>query len=184
MADEPDTTSEALPAVRSLPRGIEPPPGAEAHIIAALRRDGLLSPSRRSRSRPLLALAAGMLLFIAGWALGNLGTQPSTRSDPVGFALLLYGDVSTVDGAEEAALVDEYRRWAMGLRRAGREVSGERLGDAMRIVQTAAPGMTPERVRGFFLISAASLDEAEAIARTCPHARRGGVIVVRSIDAT
>jgi hypothetical protein len=184
MADEPDTTSDALPAVRSLPRGIAPPPGAEARIIAAVRREGLLSPLRRSRSRPWLALAAGVLLFVAGWAVGSRATQPSIRPDPVGFALLLYGEVSTAGGADEAALVDEYRRWAMGLRKAGRVVSGERLGDAMRVVQAAAPGLTAERVKGFFLISAGSLEEAEAIARTCPHVRRGGVIVVRPIDAT
>jgi hypothetical protein len=81
----------------------------------------------------------------------------------------------------DPALVDEYRRWALSLREAGRVVSGERLDDDVRIVQTSSTGGPPERVRGFFLISATSLDEAEAVARTCPHYRRGGSVVVRPI---
>ena len=181
MADEPDTASDPLPALRSLPRGIDPPPQAETRIVAALRHEGLLSPPRGGRRQPWLALAAGVLLFVAGWAIGNRGLQPSTPPGGPEFALLLYGDVSTADGANETALFEEYRQWAIGLRNVGRTVSGQRLGDAMRIIQASAPGEAPERVRGFFLISAASLDEAETVARSCPHAQRGGAIVVRPV---
>jgi hypothetical protein len=40
------------------------------------------------------------------------------------------------------------------------------------------------RVSGFFLIRAGSLDEAEAIARDCPHLRHGGRVLVRDVDPT
>ena len=184
MAEKPDNTSDSLPAIHSLPRQMDPPPDFEDRIVAALRNENLLGSPTINRSRPWLVVAAGLLLFVAGWALGNRRAEPGPQSLGPEFALLLYGDVSTTDGADEAALVDEYRQWAIGLREAGRSVSGERLGDAMRVVQTPAAGMAPERVRGFFLISAASIDEAEAIARTCPHARRGGSVVVWPIAAT
>lgn len=182
MADEPESTSHPLLEVRSLPREIEPPPEAEARIVAALRRERLLSLTHASRTRPWLAIAAALLLFVTGWAIGNRRPQPSAPLAGPEFALLLYGDVSTADGANEAALFDEYRRWAIGLRETGRAVSGQRLADSMRVVQTSSLQTAPERVRGFFLVSAASLDEAESIARTCPHAQRGGTIIVRPID--
>jgi hypothetical protein len=39
-------------------------------------------------------------------------------------------------------------------------------------------------VRGFFVISAATLEEATAVARSCPHTARGGRVIVRPIDPT
>jgi hypothetical protein len=181
MADEPDNTPDPLPDVHSLPRQVDPPAHAEARIVAALRHENLLASPRLGRSGPWLALAAGLLLFLAGWVLGNRSAQSLPQPSGPSFALLLYGDVSTPDGVNDPALVDEYRRWALSLREAGRVVSGERLDDDVRIVQTSSTGGPPERVRGFFLISATSLDEAEAVARTCPHYRRGGSVVVRPI---
>jgi hypothetical protein len=40
----------------------------------------------------------------------------------------------------------------------------------------------PAEVQGFFVVSAASLEEAAAVARSSPHVRDGGRIVVRPID--
>jgi hypothetical protein len=37
---------------------------------------------------------------------------------------------------------------------------------------------------GFFLVRAATAEEAEAIARGCPHLRHGGTISLREIDPT
>jgi hypothetical protein len=36
-------------------------------------------------------------------------------------------------------------------------------------------------VRGFFIISAGSFEDALAVARGCPHLRHGGAILVRPI---
>jgi hypothetical protein len=39
-------------------------------------------------------------------------------------------------------------------------------------------------MQGFFLVQARTLDEAEQIARTCPHLRHGGTIALREVDPT
>ncbi len=184
MTDERDRTVEPLPEVRRLPRSLEPDPEVEDRIVAALRASGHLD-SRSEVNRRWLPLAAAVLLFVSGLLIGARWPRDSQTPGTPMFALLLYGEASTADGASELAIVEEYRRWALDLRRVGRRVSGERLIDDARVV--AAPGTTGqprESLQGFFLISASNLEEAESVARSCPHATRGGVIVVRPIAPT
>jgi hypothetical protein len=92
--------------------------------------------------------------------------------------LLLYGEATRAGGEGEAQLVDEYRRWAQGLSAGGRYVTGERLDDA---VVSVGPSVIAPALRGFFVLSAADFDEAVALARACPHATRGGQVIVRPI---
>jgi hypothetical protein len=103
--------------------------------------------------------------------------------------LLLYGGGAPVrPGETEASIVDEYRQWATGLARGGRFITGERLsGDAPVVIGDRgmpAADVASAAVSGYFVVSAASLEEARAIARASPHVRRGGVIVVRLIAPT
>lgn len=183
MNDGPDRLSEALPEMQSLPRSIDPSATLEDRTVAALRAGGLLRPVALTRRR-WLTTAAAAALFIAGVATGRIygapaPADPHTPSGPL-FALLLYGEPTVDANAGEAPLVDEYRRWADDLRQKGRYVTGERLGDAVESIG-AAPGPP---IRGFFLVSAPTFEDAMDVARSCPHVRRGGHIVVRPIDPT
>ena len=176
--DDPDSMRE----LTALPRELAPPPHLEDRTVAALREHGLLRAGTHRRRG--LQAAAAVLLFVSGLAIGR--TTASTlpvaddHRDPR-FLLLLHGGPTGLSDSEEAAVVSEYRDWAVGLRQAGRFVSGERLSDVAAIAPTASLPEV-EDLRGFFLISAANLDEALATARTCPHTRRGGHVVVRPIN--
>lgn len=143
------------------------------------------------------ALAAG-----AGDDAGRLVTEPGRDGEPTAaetrsearYVLLLYEGDDFRPSVDEDALVAEYRDWAVGLARRGAVVTGEKLGDAATLIE--APGgesvVIPDgdhgsalgRLGGYFVISAADRAEALAIARTCPHLRHGGRIVVQPIIPT
>jgi hypothetical protein len=187
-----------IPELRSLPREAAPPPGLEDHVVAELHRAGLLhAPSGTFRSRFVrvaLAAAASALLFLAGWLAGSLRpSAPPPAAQPT-YALLLRAGPDYREGtpADEQQRVKEYGAWARGLHQEGRLVSGEKLNDDARtliardgtvaFLDEPRPDQGP--VQGFFLIRAASLDQALEIARECPHLRHGGIIEVRAIDPT
>ena len=168
----------------SLPREVDPPRGLEDRTVRALQGAGLLAPSRR---RPIAwQFAAALVLFAAGIAVGRVSATAATAQQDQArprFVLLLHGGPVGLSADQEAAVVGEYRDWAVGLRRAGRFVTGERLSDTAAIVPDAE-WRDAAGVRGYFVISAADLEDAKAVAQACPHARRGGHIVVRPIEPT
>ena len=64
-------------------------------------------------------------------------------------------------------------------------MSGEELDEHARAVGPAAsaPAAEPLLV-GFFVVSARNAEEAATIARSGPHLRHGGAVVVRPIGPT
>jgi hypothetical protein len=168
----------------SLARETAPPPDLEDRTIRALRQQGFLAASAGRRAL-IMRLAAAIVLFLGGVTLGRVtaSAMPQMEDHRPRFLLLLHGGPTGLPPDEESAVAREYGAWARQLRSEGRFVTGERLGDAS---VTVPQGDLPDaaNVRGYFLISAASLDEAVAVARDCPHARRGGSVTVRPIDPT
>lgn len=180
--NDDDRLADPIPEIQALPRTTDPPPRLEDRVVAALHAHGVLT-GRHTRARRWWAAAAAVTLFVAGMATSRaVDNRPAPRVEaPAGpmFALLLYDD-ARLDAGDPASLTDEYRRWAASLRQNGRIVTGERLDDAVRTV--GASSLPPvEPIGGFFLISAESLDDALDVARSCPHVRYGGRIVVRPI---
>lgn len=112
------------------------------------------------------------------------------------YLLLLHEDpAATADLAPEAlaALIQRYADWAAEQGAAGRLVGGEKLaasggrhlrksGDRVAVVDGPF-AEAKELVGGFFLIQAASLAEAEALAATCPHLDWGW-IELRQVEPT
>ena len=179
--------------LRSLPRHQVPPAWLEESIVRELKARGRIrqTPAARRWIAVAGALAASVILFVAGLAAGGYLKRPSaaTATDPT-FILLLYQDAGYLvpgpEGSEER--VAEYRDWARDLGARGRFVGGEKLKDA---AETLPPGEgSPPRepgpgiLAGYFIIAASDPPEAIAIARDCPHLRYGGRIVVREIDPT
>jgi hypothetical protein len=173
---------------------VKPPPGLEERVVGTLRARGLLrapAAPRRWRVAPRwtwpVALAAGLLLFVGGFALGRRPTTPAAAELPR-YTLLLYeGPEFNAAGTAETELVREYSAWAGELAGRGRLVAGEKLGAQEWTLgrsaanPTSAPASAPA---GFFVIAARDDDEALAIARTCPHLRHGGTVSLRPIDPT
>jgi hypothetical protein len=165
----------------SLPRELDPPPHLEDRAVSALHRAGLLRP-RRSHARGWLMTAASVLLFVGGVATGRALDRPAGPDDRPRFVLLLMDSPPAESEAAEMRVVEDYRRWATDLRGGGRFVSGVRLDARLEAIPVARENT--EKVEGYFVISASSLDEAVRIARTCPHAARGGRIIVRPVAPT
>lgn len=179
-------------AFAELDREIAPPAGAEDRIVASLAARGLIRRKRFSFGAAgiLLSAAAGAALFLAGVAIGGHRGAP----DPGGpkFALLL-SPLPRERAADEPARVTEYKAWASQIRDSGRYVSGEKLEPGGRVVSSpdgagepsdasgTLAAAAPENVAGYFIVTARSLAEAADLARTCPHVRHGGRIIVRPI---
>lgn len=93
--------------------------------------------------------------------------------------------------AEIQAIIARYKAWSDGLRADGRLVGSHKLRDGEgrvvaradgKVVVTDGPYLeTKEVVGGYFLIEAASYEEAVAVARTCPHVEFG-TTEVRAIE--
>ena len=184
--DDFDWTSEEKKAFDRLPR--EAPPAREVRdrIVRELEARGQLTSRavrRRRAARFLVAAAAGLALFAAGWALGAR-TLPRRAGPDDGrprFILFLYGETAA-DPRTEADRVAEYRDWARALAQTGSLVSGEKLADRSDFLgKGATPAPAPG---GFFIVSARDESDAVAIARSHPHLKHGGSILVRPIEPT
>jgi hypothetical protein len=163
-----------------------PPPEVEDRVVAELARRGALARTSRPLARALLAaaaVAAAAALFAAGLAIGRRELSlRSSASDEPRFALFLL-DEPPGGPAEEPSRVAEYKTWAKNLP-SGSFVAGEKLGDQARLLTpSAAPSKAAESsaLRGYFVIRAPDLAHALEIARSCPHLKRGGRILVRPI---
>jgi hypothetical protein len=152
-----------------------PPPELAHRIVGRLRRERLIAREPRLRRSWTLAAAAVGLAFAFG--AGFLAAKRESSADR--YLLLLYGE----PGPRSAARVEEYRRWAVEQRSRGREVRGERLNPEEWVVGSSGVSSTLSLL-GFFLVTAGNEADAVALARSHPHVRYGGVIVVRPIDPT
>lgn len=112
------------------------------------------------------------------------------------FMLLLADDpteFADLSPAELQAVIARYSAWSKDMAAQGRLRGGHKLcdeggkilrreGDAL-VVRDGPYAEVREIVSGYFLIEAADYADAEAIARTCPHAASRGSITIREIDS-
>jgi hypothetical protein len=181
MTDLPDHDAPP-PGMDRLPADLPPPPSLEARVFDALARDGVGGRTASRRTRPWWRDAAAAVVLLAlGAGAGMLWARPGVDGRPRYLLLLYPGTAPALDSAAERAAAREYGAWAARLRRDGRRVSGERLADGGEVVPAgaAAPDLA---LQGYFVISADSADDARRLAEASPHARRGGIVVVRAID--
>lgn len=181
---------------------IDPPPHLKSRVERSLRARRLIASSAPSRWSKLIAVAAGLVLFAAGFGLGTAtagGESPQTVPD-AGFMLLLFQDDGYQPGMPAPEVLGEYVEWTAAIRRGGLAIRGEALGDRAAVLsvddfesprtstspwQTAGAAETSYgQLVGFFLLATNDRAEALSIARTCPHLRFGGRIVVRPIQPT
>lgn len=190
-----ELTPEERDALGRLPREADAPAGLEQATVAALTARGLLSRPRR-RFGAALALAASVLLFAGGLAIGRFGGD-TAPAPPAGgqprFALFLYEgpeyDQPAPGRMDER--VQEYVAWASAERTDGAVEGGEKLrdGDDVAIEPDGSTGPLASspgesRLAGYFLIRATDQRAALEIARSCPHVRYGGRVVLREIEPT
>ena len=190
--------AEALASLRGSP---DPPEQLEDRVVVNLRQRGLLRATRSSSplryGKVAASLAAGLALFAAGVAVGSRTAVPErlTGGGPAQarFVLFLYEgpEYQVATEQELPERVDEYRRWAVQLRATGHDVEGEKLKDGGGNLRSdpadggpivASGPSSLEILGGYFIVGAASYDQAMTLARSCPHLRYGGRVEVRQID--
>ncbi len=161
---------------------LSPGPDLERRVLAALYERGLLR-RRGPHARAVAALAAAAALVGIGFGVGTWRAQTTIPREPGRlFVLLLTVDAGAAGAtaATPGAVVEEYRAWAVGLHQQGRLVAAEKLKAAAQVLGPGPGDGT--RVGGYFVIRAASHEEALAVARSHPHLRRGGTITLREVD--
>jgi hypothetical protein len=85
--------------------------------------------------------------------------------------------------------LQQYIAWSEALQRQGRLISADELAGGGRIVRSRGGqpvidgpyAETKDAIGGYYLIEAASEDEAPEIAKSCPTLKYGGFVEVRGI---
>jgi hypothetical protein len=135
--------------------------------------------------------ALSTVLVVAGFLLGVAvrGALESTsvvraNSAAAGrYVLLLYGDPPGDTGAVHVSREREYGRWASSLAGGARWVGGHELAEVIdELGPAAAPRVSSgERLAGYFVIDAPTRERAADVARSCPHLKYGGRVVLMAI---
>jgi hypothetical protein len=162
-----------IAALSTLEPAVEPPDTLEARIRGDLRALGVLRRPGTARS-----LAAAAALLALGFLAGILaaGRLPSTAPAGDQYVLFLLGSVP----GPEAERVEEYGAWARSAREQGRRLVGERLAPEAVVLGTPREDAA-SAVTGYFVFTAASPEDAAALARSHPHLAHGGTLVLRRI---
>jgi hypothetical protein len=138
--------------------------------------------------RRAAVLGLGVALAGAAASQGGEGQPAAPRY------LLLLNEDASYDSSKvpgQADRVGEYQAWAASLGERGKLAGGEKLKDegtvlhrtSMRAVSPSElPAGKPGGLAGYFIISAADAREALEIAKSCPHLKYGGTVVVRPIE--
>ena len=148
-------------------------------------------------------MAAAALLLVTGYWVGSVTgestqtaeatqtTQALAGSDGERYLLVLFrSEEELANPAGEAKLVREYSAWAQDLAQQGHFLGGDPLSADGRLLipmgtevetrlQSSQGGEDP--MTGYFLIAANDDDQAEEIARRCPHLRHGGKVMIRRL---
>jgi len=112
------------------------------------------------------------------------------------YLLLLHenpGQYAAMTPAEMGEVIERYTAWSKRLAAAGRLAGGEKLKDAggrrlqrsgAQVVAADGPYIEAKDViGGFFIIDAASMQEAESLIQDCPHLSGDNWIELREIEA-
>jgi len=194
MTADLDDTDAGRGSLRPHLSHAEPPPELAARVRETLEARGLVgSTVGRGRFWAVRAalIAAGVLLGVMGSGAYHEARESSgtatvnmpnaSRSEQ--FVLLLYGVTPADTGAVHIAREREYGRWASALGDGARWVGGHELHDVVAQLggDASSANTASERMAGFFVIEARSREQATEIARTCPHVRYGGRVVVMTV---
>jgi hypothetical protein len=151
--------------------------GLEDRVVEALGSSGLLR-RRRSLSASGANLVLGALVG-AGAIIGFQAAQESGEGAVAGrtYMLALYATSSYRPAANERSRAAEYARWAREHASGRAVITGGAELDPKSLV--LGPRPTDQVLAGYFLVSAQSREDAVALARSSPHLRYGGTVVLQ-----
>ena len=189
MTTDPRDTTDGRGSLHAHVPPIDLPPAIASRVLATLESRGLVrppnvqpgrSPARAGRA---VRLAAAVALLAAGVVLGIVIGGSGHPQSPGRYVLLLYGDTPGDTGSVHVAREREYGRWASTLDGGARWVGGHELANVIDDLgpRDAVPSQPRERLAGYFVIDAPSPERAAEVARSCPHLKYGGRVVVMTI---
>ena len=171
----------------SLDNVMAPTTGLGTQIITRLRKEGLLKKTNPVRAyiKAVAAVAAAILIFFSGIYFEKIRYEPPIAINPnQGYMLLLYEGQNFREGNPEQMAI-EYGQWMQNIFDKGVKITGQELKKEKTVVTAPDQIETPpqdegEKITGYFIIQAPSLEEALEIAQDNPHTRYGGTIAVKS----
>ena len=158
-----------------------PSDALEARVRLSLDAERARSTRRRPR-KAWVALAAIVLLSMTGILLRRQSSTPGSAEPR--YLLLLYENARFSPGnASHEQLVAEYSAWAGGLAERGLLVDASELGEEERLIGGAGESTRGPAgmLGGYFIVRAATMQAAAAIAATSPHLKYGGEVAVRPL---
>jgi hypothetical protein len=153
----------------------------EDRVVATLGARGLIRRDRPRWRDGMIAVAGAAIGASAILALQAAGpARPASPSEATHILALYTTPMYRPEPSVGGARAEEYGRWAMA-HREGRAVvlGGEELGSESR--RFGPPLSAQEGLAGYFLIDAPSPADAEALARSNPHLRHGGTVVLHEL---
>ena len=172
---------------KSLEHTMTPPPHLEQRIIGQLKAEGHIKKkkwSRRLMYEIAASFAAAILLFYGGVLFEQSRSDAGFEIDPnAGYMLILHEDQS-FRPVDEMEMFVEYSNWMRNTINRGVKISGQELKQEAALVQSdkqvvMLQGDEGERTTGYFVIEAASMQEAIDVALANPHISYGGIIEVK-----
>jgi len=184
MKENPLTPGEKE-AFKRLKKEAFPPPGLVDRISGQLLEEGLIRKSKQNRPvlKSLLAVAAAVLLFLGGILVEKW--QSGITIDPQnGFMMVLLEGKEFKPG-DPAEMAEEYGRWRKNIGEKGNKILGQELKNETVLINKGGqvnilPEQHTDRITGYFILEAASMEEAITIAQNNPHLQYGGSIQVKA----
>lgn len=158
-----------------------PPQTLENQVVNQLISQGLVKP--RTTSRLLrtwgISIAASIIFFVAGYYVHAFSsTSARNYLADFNYMLLLHEDSQFITGDPQQRF-QEYAQWMGGIYEKGMQIDGQELARKAHNVQTQASKKS--YTTGYFLLKAATLQQAKEVAQSCPHVKYGGDIEIKPI---
>ncbi len=182
--NEEELTPQEKALFEGLSRAQDPPARIEEEIIRQLKNEGLMT-TTRTMKRPAYWLAAAsiaVVAFFSGLFYGQ-SQAPQALIDPQQGYMLLLHEPSTFQPGDPMEMFQEYGAWMQSTEEQGVTITGQELALTTQYVSLAGiSGDSDGKVfptTGYFIVEAASMQEAVAIAQKNPHVKYGGEIEVK-----
>ncbi len=181
MNEEPLSNREKS-LYEQLSKEAQPPKELEQKIIKNLHHEGLLDRKPRRNTLPWAVSIAASIAFIAGIFFEKINSKEAIQINPEkGYMLILHQD-DNFHPNDPTEMFEEYSRWTNKTKEAGFKITGQELKNKTIIVDKDGVSLinTSQITSGYFILEAASIEQALGIAKENPHVKYGGTIEVKS----
>lgn len=180
--NENPLSQEEQDALKGLEQTSHPPKELERRIVAQLKSEG------RIKVNPLnnyirwgLMAAASLIFFMSGVTYERMNNSSTDINPSQGYMMVLHEDDDFLAGS---SVTEEYKQWKESIAEKGVKITGQELRNEATLVSsnevTTLDANTQNRITGYFILEAGSLEEVLNLASSSPHVKYGGNIEVKA----